>query len=167
MAELVWRGKYNADRHYSGQNQETDAGSVHHQLITQEWYPARQPDHLPDPSSSTDNWYNRLIWGDKNAVLPALLRAFASSVDLIYIDPPFMTGRTFTSGAQVAYRDRWNNDLDTYLQWLYETLQLLYQLLASDGSLYVHLDWRAAHYARCMLDEIFGSALQADGHGFK
>jgi site-specific DNA-methyltransferase (adenine-specific)/adenine-specific DNA-methyltransferase len=78
-----------------------------------------------------------------------------------------MTGRTFTSGTQIAYRDHWNNDLDTYLQWLYETLLLLYQLLASDGSLYVHLDWRTAHYARCMLDEIFGSALQAAGSGFK
>jgi site-specific DNA-methyltransferase (adenine-specific) len=78
-----------------------------------------------------------------------------------------MTGRTFTSGTQVAYRDRWNNDLDAYLQWLYETLLLLYQLLSSDGSLYVHLDWRAAHYARLMLDEIFGSSLSADGPGFK
>jgi site-specific DNA-methyltransferase (adenine-specific)/adenine-specific DNA-methyltransferase len=127
-------------------------------------HPENQPGAVP---ITMDGWYNRLIWGDKNDVLATLLNDFTASVDLIYIDPPFMTGRTFTSGTQVAYRDYWNNDLDTYLQWLYETLLLLYQLLASDGSLYVHLDWRAAHYARLLLDEIFCSGLHADGPGFK
>lgn len=168
MAELVWRGKRNTDLHYPGNDQETDIDLTHRQLITQEWYPVRPSGKQPVTSSlPTDNWCNRLIWGDKADVLPTLLRDFASSVDLIYIDPPFMTGRTFTSGTQVAYRDRWNNDLDIYLQWLHETLLLLYQLLASDGSLYIHLDWHAAHYARLILDEIFGFSLHADGPGFK
>ncbi len=168
MAELVWRGKYHTERHYPNNGQEAGENSTHRQLVTQDWHLAAPSENYAGAAfSSREEWYNRLIWGDKNAVLPALLRDFASTVDLIYIDPPFMTGRTFTSGTQIAYRDRWNNDLDTYLQWLYETLLLLYQLLASDGSLYVHLDWRTAHYARCMLDEIFGSALQAEGRGFK
>ena len=81
-------------------------------------------------------------------MFPALQHEFSGAIDLIYIDPPFMTGRTFSSGTQVAYSDTWNNDQDSYLQWLYETLHLLYTLLAFDGSLYIHLDWRATHHAK-------------------
>jgi site-specific DNA-methyltransferase (adenine-specific)/adenine-specific DNA-methyltransferase len=115
----------------------------------------------------SNQWYNRLVCGDKNMVLPALLEDFAHSIDLIYIDPPFMTGRDFTSGNQVVYSDKWNNDLDTYLQWLYETLAFLHLLLAFDGSLYIHLDWRVTHYAKIILDEIFGFSANAEGPGFK
>ena len=92
---------------------------------------------------------------------------FANSINLIYIDPPFMTGRDFTSGRQLAYSDKWDNDLDVYLQWLYETLVQLYGMLAQNGSLYIHLDWRATHYAKVILDEVFASSLNADGPGFK
>jgi len=112
-----------------------------------------------------------LIAGNKSSVLPALLADFAGTINLIYIDPPFMTGRSFTSGsqlgAQLSYRDIWGNDLDSYLQWLYETFTQLYGLLAPTGSMYVHLDWRASHYARMLLNEIFGSSLQGNGAGFK
>ncbi|HEX7734598.1 MAG TPA: site-specific DNA-methyltransferase, partial [Ktedonobacteraceae bacterium] len=59
--------------------------------------------------------------------------------------------------------DKWRGDLDAYLQWLASTLELLYQLLAEDGSLYVHLDWRVTHYTRVILDEIFGSSLRGRG----
>jgi site-specific DNA-methyltransferase (adenine-specific)/adenine-specific DNA-methyltransferase len=118
-------------------------------------------------AQANNQWYNRLVCGDKDMVLPALLGEFAHSIDLIYIDPPFMTGRDFTSGNQVAYSDKWNNDLNTYLQWLYETLAFLHLLLAFDGSLYIHLDWRATHYAKIILDEIFGFSANAEGPGFK
>ncbi|MFL5666164.1 MAG: DNA methyltransferase, partial [Ktedonobacteraceae bacterium] len=114
-----------------------------------------------------NQWYNRLVCGDKKTVLPALLGEYAHSIDLIYIDPPFMTGRDFTSGNQVAYSDKWNNDLDTYLQWLYETLAFLHLLLAFDGCLYIHLDWRVTHYAKIILDEIFGFSANGEGPGFK
>src|SRR6266550_5756087 len=100
-----------------------------------------------DSLSPTHTWHNRLICGDKSEVLSALLQEFSNSVNLIYIDPPFMTGRNFTSGSQLAYSDKWKNDLDIYLQWLYEAFALLHLLLAEHGSLYVHLDWRATHYA--------------------
>ena len=119
-----------------------------------------QPPDVELPS--TDNWHNRLILGDKRDVLPALLPEFAERVNLIYIDPPFMTERNFSS-----YSDKWHNDLDAYLQWLYEAFVLLRLLLANDGSLYVHLDWRATQYARVMLDEVFGFAANAEGPGFK
>src|SRR6266516_4253088 len=61
------------------------------------------------------HWHNRLIYGDKSDVLPALLPEFTNAVDLIYIDPPFMTGRNFMSNSQLAYSDTWTNDLGDYL----------------------------------------------------
>jgi len=144
MAELIWKSKPSARLLLS---------SAH--LHTSETFP-----------SQAYHWHNRLIYGDKSDVLPALLPEFTNAVDLIYIDPPFMTGRNFMSNTQLAYSDQWNNDLDAYLSWLYEALLLLHKLLAVDGSLYVHLDWRATHYARVLLDEIFGYNANAEGPGF-
>ena len=125
-------------------------------------------------------WRNRLIWGDKKYVLPTLLPEFAGKVNLIYIDPPFDTGADFSFTAtipdlsdtsddettpftkeasileQKAYRDTWGRGLDSYLLWFYETVALLRELLADDGSIYVHLDWRMVHYAKQVMDEVFG-----------
>src|SRR5205809_1034538 len=125
-------------------------------------------------------WRNRLIWGDKKYVLPSLLPEFAGKVNLIYIDPPFDTGADFSFTAAVpdadeddgsisftkqpsiieqkAYRDTWGRGLDSYLQWFYETVVLLHELLAENGSRYVHLDWHVCHYAKTLLDEVFGAA---------
>src|SRR5437588_71492 len=72
-----------------------------------------------------------------------------------------------TNGTQMAYSDKWNNNLDAYLHWLYETFSYLRQLLAEHGSLYVHLDWRVVHYAKVLLDELFGFSVHAQGSGFK
>ncbi|WP_460584732.1 DNA methyltransferase [Hymenobacter arcticus] len=57
---------------------------------------------------------------------------------------------------QVAYRDTWGKGLDSYLQWFYETVVILRDLLTEDGSIYVHLDWHVGHYAKAILDEVFG-----------
>jgi site-specific DNA-methyltransferase (adenine-specific) len=152
MAELIWRGKHDSQQLVSK-----------HCFHTTEVFDGQaHTDQVNTKPPPVEGWYNRLILGDKRDVLPALLHEFADGIKLIYIDPPFMTGRDFTS-----YSDRWNNDLDVYLQWLYETFILLRQLLASDGSLYVHLDWRAAHYARVILDEVFGYATSVEDAGFK
>ena len=167
MAELVWKGK---QRLQTGLPEHEQASpSSPYQLTTQELHSPTATDMLPI-SPSTDGWYNRLILGDKNMALPALRAEFAGTINLIYIDPPFMTGRTFSGGFQgeeVAYSDTWNNDIDTYLQWLYDTFTLLYALLATTGSLYVHLDWRTCHYAKIVLDEIFGFNPRGEGPGFK
>src|ERR1017187_10021188 len=114
MTELTWRGKNT----FIGQNSyappaqrlttiETldvlDAlGDASRQDVSQ---PPESPQLLQplQPLVASETWYNRLIFGDKSAVLPALHAEFAQKVDLIYIDPPFMTGRTFTSGSQLAY----------------------------------------------------------------
>ena len=155
MAELIWKGKY----------EKQPIASTSTILHTCETFSASAKSKTNEPGTEptlADGWHNRLILGDKRDVLPALLPEFAERVNLIYIDPPFMTGRNF-----ISYSDKWNNDLDAYLQWLYETLVLLRLLLANDGSLYVHLDWRAAHYARVILDEVFGYATNGEGPGFK
>ncbi len=169
MAELVWKGKQSVKQLHA-REQETfiDSKEDPQQLCTYESFEG-QPTHTRSnkPVASTQSWHNRLILGDKSAVLPALLSEFAGLVNLIYIDPPFMTGRNFKSGTQLAFSDKWDNDLDAHLQWLYETFVLLKLLLAPDGSLYVHLDWRVTHYARVILDEVFGFNSSANGPGFQ
>ena len=55
-----------------------------------------------------------------------------------------------------AYRDTWGKGLDSYLRWFYDTVVLLRELLAEDGSIYVHLDWHVGHYAKVVMDEVFG-----------
>jgi adenine-specific DNA-methyltransferase len=100
---------------------------------------------------------------------------------LIYIDPPFNIGADFSFNAalpdnpdtgqneqatfykppsiieQKAYRDTWGRGLDSYLQWFYETVVLLRELLTEKGSIFIHLDWNAGHYAKAILDEVFGA----------
>ncbi len=132
------------------------------------------PDSLAGKEGEIDElqaskWHNRLIHGDIHAVLPALLPEFSNSIDLIYIDPPFMTGKDFMNGyrTELAYSDKWNNDLDTYLQWLYEHLHCSICCLPRHGSLYVHLDWHVVHYAKVLLDEVFGFSPGGGGQGFK
>ncbi len=169
MAELVWKGKHSAEqRHTEGQEVFINSTFATQHLYTYENFAGQPSNTLSNPPlASTQRWHNRLILGDKSAVLPALLPEFAAQVDLIYIDPPFMSGRDFICGTQLAFSDKWGKDLDAYLQWLYETFMLLKLLLAPDGSLYVHLDWRVTHYARVILDQVFGFYTGTDGPGFK
>jgi len=114
---------------------------------------------------------NQLIWGDNKLVMSSLLKDYAGKVDLIYIDPPFATGADFSHHVSVgdvdwikspsileerAYRDTWGAGYSSYLSMLFERLTLLRALLSPSGSIYVHLDWRAAHFGRLILDEVFG-----------
>jgi site-specific DNA-methyltransferase (adenine-specific) len=88
MAELIWKGKYHADK----------------QSVVNSSNSHTQPFHTLESFSVplySESWHNRLIHGDKCKVLPALLPEFIGKVNLIYIDPPFMTGRTFTSGTEL------------------------------------------------------------------
>jgi adenine-specific DNA-methyltransferase len=114
---------------------------------------------------------NQLIWGDNNFVMGSLLNEFAGQIKLIYIDPPFDTGADFAYRVAIgddsveklpsileehAYRDTWGRGRGSYLSMLYERLILIYELLAQDGSLFVHLDYHQGHYVKVLLDEIFG-----------
>ncbi len=112
---------------------------------------------------------DRLILGDNLAVMSALLPEYEGRVDLIYADPPFFTNRRYRARVgrgedsrrpeewQLAegYPDHWE-DLDAYLDMLYPRLHLMHRLLSPSGMFYLHLDWHADHYARLLLDEIFG-----------
>ena len=166
MAELVWKGKYTEHQLDSdGQGRLLMSKPATQHLYTYASFNRQSKDK--QSNLIRQGWHNRLILGDKSTVLPALLSEIAGQVDLIYIDPPFMTGRDFKRGKQLAFSDKWDNNLDAYLIWLYDTFILLRQLLASNGSIYVHLDWRVTHYARVMLDEVFGFNPNAEGPGFK
>ncbi len=103
MTELVWQGKI---QHKVSKFSETDAGSENSSqpsklLVTTETINP-QPEQRSSSTSLPSQWQNRLILGDKQYVLPALLPEFAEKVNLIYIDPPYMTGRDFKSGEQVV-----------------------------------------------------------------
>jgi hypothetical protein len=112
-------------------------------------------------------WHNRLILGEAERVLRALAAELRGKVALVVIDPPFDTGGSFDYLASIpgapegapriavpAYRDA--RGLDAWLGWFFDTAVLLRDLLAEGGSLYVHLDSHAAHYAKVLLDEVFG-----------
>ncbi len=168
MTELIWNSKYKDGKKVEPVRIALPFQTV--EIVNQE---TQQGSLVLQPGQKT-GWYNRLIWGDKKYVLPSLLPEFAGKVNLIYIDPPFATGtdfsftttiseseENFTGGSGVierkAYRDTWGKGLDGYLQWFYETAVLLHELLAEDGSIYVHIDWRVNSAVRLIMDEIFGS----------
>jgi DNA modification methylase len=78
-----------------------------------------------------------------------------ASVDLVYADPPFATGRRQRADAG-EYADSWA-DLEAYLAWLRERLAATLPLVKPTGSVMLHLDWRASHRARVILDELLGA----------
>lgn len=115
-----------------------------------------------------------LFHGDNKDVLAYLLaNGYRGKVKLIYIDPPFDSGadyvrkvnlrggavsldsEEYSLGEQIQYTDIWTND--SYLQFMYERVLILKELLAEDGSIYLHCDYRRGHYLKCLLDEVFGS----------
>jgi DNA modification methylase len=123
-------------------------------------------------------WSNKLIWGDNKLILSSLkagpLRQQiedAGGLKLIYIDPPFDVGADFSMDIeiggetfhkepnlleQIAYRDTWGRGADSFVSMIYERLLLMRDLLRSDGSIFVHCDYRVSGYMRTVLDEVFG-----------
>jgi adenine specific DNA methylase Mod len=123
-------------------------------------------------------WTNKLIWGDNKLILSSLKSGAlrrqieeAGGLKLIYIDPPFDVGADFSMDIeiggetfhkepnlleQVAYRDTWGRGSDSFISMIYERLILMRDLLAPEGSIYVHCDWRVNSFIRAVLDEIFG-----------
>lgn len=117
-----------------------------------------------------DGWINKIFWGDNLQVMSHMLKDYQGKVDLIYIDPPFDSKADYkkmielkgvgkatsdsSSFEEKQYGDIWTND--EYLQFMYERLTIMYQLLAETGSIYLHCDYHKNHYLRCLLDDIFG-----------
>jgi site-specific DNA-methyltransferase (adenine-specific)/adenine-specific DNA-methyltransferase len=117
----------------------------------------------------TEGWRNKIFWGDNLQVMSHLLKQFRGKIDLIYIDPPFDSKADYKKsialrsskavGDQSAFEEKQYSDIwtnDEYLQFLYERLVLLRELLSSRGSIFVHLGTGVSHYVRCVLEEIFG-----------
>jgi adenine-specific DNA-methyltransferase len=126
---------------------------------------------LEGQGAVADQAPNQLIWGDNKLVMGSLLKDHAGEIDLIYVDPPFATDADFTYevkvGAQklakqpsvleeTAYRDTWGHGADSFLSMIYDRVVLMHELLAEDGSFYIHLDSREVHYVKVVCDEVFG-----------
>ncbi|MDD2216499.1 MAG: site-specific DNA-methyltransferase, partial [Eubacteriales bacterium] len=124
---------------------------------------------VPENSS---NIFNILARGDNISFMKYLMveKGLKESLNLIYIDPPFFTKSNYgmeiklktdnisriPTIKQKAYQDTWEKGMEEYLKMLVPRLLLMKDLLAKEGSLWVHLDWHAVHYVKLILDEIFG-----------
>jgi site-specific DNA-methyltransferase (adenine-specific) len=151
MPDLIWPGKK--------LTQHEPASIIQDSIL----YPngCGYPDGVPT---------GRLILGDNLAVMSTMLPELEGQIHLIYADPPFFTNRKYPARIgrgedsrkpqdwklAEGYHDHWDK-LDSYLDFLYQRLALMYRLLSPNGTLYLHLDWHADAYARLLLDELFGA----------
>ena len=133
-----------------------------------QYYPAQLRESYGEEQNG---WINKIFWGDNLQVMSHLLKEYRGKIDLIYIDPPFDSkadykrkievknvGKTTSDSSsfeEKQYGDIWTND--EYLQFMYERLILMRELLSEKGCIYVHCDWHKVHHLRCLLDEVFGS----------
>lgn len=130
------------------------------------YFPAQEKEQHGE---EVDGWLNKIFWGDNIQVMSHLLKEYRGKVDLIYIDPPFDSKADYkmtialrgskvkndhNSFEEKQYTDMWTND--DYLQFMYERLVLMRELLSDKGCVYLHCDWHKVHYLRNILDEIFG-----------
>lgn len=152
--ELVWNNKQPPDRQ-PGRHFETI------EIINE-----------ADSDDRFSGWRNKLIRGDNKEIMGSLPdQPWFEGIRLIYLDPPFFSGSNFSTRSRIgksrrftelptvektAYRDTWKDGLDSYLQFMFERLHQARNLLADNGSLYLHCDWHVGHYLKVMLDEIFG-----------
>jgi len=109
-----------------------------------------------------NDWRNMLIFGDNLLALKTLYDdqrnenryRTKNRIKLIYIDPPFATKQDFMKDREKAYRDKIIGA--QFIEFLRKRLILMREILADDGSIYVHLDWKKGHYIKAIMDEIFG-----------
>ena len=123
-------------------------------------------------------WSNKLIWGDNKLIISSLRAGSIrdeiekhGGIKLVYIDPPFDVGADFKMNIEIgeerfekqpsvieeiAYRDTWGKGSNSFNSMLYERIKLIHQVLASDGSIFLHCDYRVSATIKLMLDEVFG-----------
>jgi DNA modification methylase len=141
---------------------------------------AMQLDLFDSRGRQLKGWTNKLIWGDNKLILSSLKNGplreeieRQGGLKLIYIDPPFDVGADFSMDIEIgdntftkrpnileeiAYRDTWGKGTDSFIAMISERLVLMHDLLAEDGTIYVHCDWRVNSYVRLVMDEIFGAS---------
>ncbi len=127
-----------------------------------QYYPAQLKETY---GADVDGWRNQIYWGDNLQVMSHLLKEFRGKINLIYIDPPFdskadykkkiqLRGQSITNDQNAfeekQYTDIWTND--EYLQFMYERLVLMRELLADNGSIFLHCDYHKSQYLRCIAD---------------
>ncbi len=179
--ELVWNGKTSEvctivlPFQVIEQVDEPRAESINHNDPLLKWAGIS----LDSRGRQLKGWTNKLIWGDNKLILSALkngpLREEIENqggIKLIYIDPPFDVGADFSMDIEIggdtftkkpnileeiAYRDTWGRGADSFIAMIYERLMLMRDLLAEDGSIYVHCDWRVSSFLRQVVEEIFGN----------
>lgn len=175
--ELVWNGKTN----------EVTNVVLPFQVIEQVDEPRAEKDvrlqsslfDIDPRGRQLKGWTNKLIWGDNKLVLSSLKNGpmrdeieEQGGLKLVYIDPPFDVGADFSMDIEIgddkltkqpsvleelAYRDTWGKGADSFIAMIYERLLLMRDLLAPDGSIFIHCDNRVNSYLRLVLDEIFGN----------
>lgn len=132
-----------------------------------EYYPAQEKEIYGNKNSKE---FNKLFWGDNLQVLAHLLKEYRGEIDLIYIDPPFDSKAEYVRKVKIRgekiegeqhslleekqYTDIWERD--EYLQFMYERLLLMRELLSDTGSIYLHADWHKGAYLKLLMDEVFG-----------
>lgn len=137
-------------------------------LTISQYYPAQLKETYGE---SKDGWMNKIFWGDNLQVMSHMLKEYRGKIDLIYIDPPFDSKADYkkkvdikgvgkaksdsSSFEEKQYGDIWTND--EYLQFMYERLIIMRELLSDTGSIYIHCDYRKAHHLRSIVEEIFGT----------
>lgn len=134
--------------------------------LSTQYYPAQLRERYGEEN---ENWINKIFWGDNLQVMSHMLKEYRGKVDMVYIDPPFDSKAQYKKTIKVRgqdvsndmlsfeekqYNDIWTND--TYLQFMYERLILIRELLKDTGSIWVHCDMSRGHYIKVILDEIFG-----------
>ena len=174
--ELVWNGK----------TSEVSNVVLPFQVIEQVDEPRAEQDtrlqgsmfDLDERGRQLKGWTNKLIWGDNKLILSSLKNGplreeieAQGGIKLIYIDPPFDVGADFSMDIEIggdtftkrpnileeiAYRDTWGKGTDSFIAMIHERLVLMRDLLAEDGSIYVHCDWRVNALIRLILDQVFG-----------
>lgn len=132
-----------------------------------QYYPAQLRETYGE---ERNGWINKIFWGDNLQVMSHMLKEYRGRIDLVYIDPPFdskadykrkievrgvgTTESDSTSFEEKQYGDIWTND--EYLQFMYERLTLIKELLSDKGSIYLHCDWHKAAHLKLLMDEVFG-----------
>ena len=174
QVELTWNGK----------SDETTNIDLPFQIIEQVDEPRTEKIKLAQSSfdffsgRQKEGWTNKLIWGDNRYVLSSLKNGSIrdeiekeGGIKLVYIDPPFDVQADFSMDVKIgdesyskkpnvlehiAYRDTWGLGADSFLSMIYERLLLIKDILADNGSIFVHCDYRLSGRMRLVLNEVFG-----------
>jgi adenine-specific DNA-methyltransferase len=104
---------------------------------------------------------NLLFHSDNIDAMNHLIKlGFSEKIDLVYIDPPFWSGKKYfhriKNAQNIAFEDIWKRQINVYLDMIYPRLHTIQKLISQSGSIFVHLDWHIVHYVKVIMDEIFG-----------